>query len=110
MRPLCRCDGREVVSCELIATTLEAEIARLGSQRELARRLREIVTYRQLSRIIAKEHCPSLERAVAISAAIGKDVFDVFTIKLTTRPVVPQTRKKSGRPKKRKKSGRSRVH
>lgn len=92
-------DGVEVVSCELIATTLEAEIARLGSQRELARRLRKIVTYRQLSRIIAKEHCPSLERAVAISAAIGRDVFDVFKIKIKTKPVEPQKRKKSGRPR-----------
>ena len=51
-----------------------------------ARRVR-VMTLRQLIRIMKGMHCPSLERAIALSEVLDMPVEKLFCIKLKTRRV-----------------------
>ena len=77
----------EIVTCKVVGNKLKARMKELGlSQEETAKRAL-ILTSRQLTRLIAEEHCPSLERAVALATVLGMDVFDLFDVEVRTRTV-----------------------
>ena len=68
--------GVEVVLCRVETNTIQAAIKdRKLSQEETARRAG--MTARQLSRIIKQNHCPSLERGVALSVVLKRPMFSL---------------------------------
>jgi hypothetical protein len=77
----------EVVTCRLVGNKLKTRMKELElSQEETAKRAL-ILTSRQLTRLVNKEHCPSLTRAVALATVLGVDVFELFDMEVKTRRV-----------------------
>jgi transcriptional regulator with XRE-family HTH domain len=75
----------QIVECRLVGNTLEERLEQLGlSQEETAKRAL-ILTSRQLSRLMAGEHCPSLTRAMALSVVLNTPLADLFTLHIKTR-------------------------
>lgn len=77
---------REVVSCKVKATKLRKAMKAAGLTHEETARRSGKMSLRQLTRIMAMEHCPSLERAFALSIVLGMSMFDLFEIKLEVKP------------------------
>jgi transcriptional regulator with XRE-family HTH domain len=77
----------EIVRCKIVGNRLDEAMAKQGlSRREAARRAQ--ITDRQLLRFVKNEHCPSLERAWALSAVLAEPVEKLFTVEIKTRRAV----------------------
>jgi transcriptional regulator with XRE-family HTH domain len=75
----------EIVSCRVSGNKLLAAMRSADlSQEQTARRVGNL-TARQLHRFIKGEHCPSLERAVALSVVLGVPLEKLFKIQVKTR-------------------------
>lgn len=82
-------DGVEIVECKIVSNRLIEAMERKNlSQEETARRTR-MMTGRQLTRILKNEHCPSLERAVALATVLGEPLDKLFKFQIKTRKTLP---------------------
>ncbi len=82
-------EGVEIVECQIVSNRLMEVMSKKGlSQEETSRRTR-MMTGRQLTRILKNEHCPSLERAVALSTVLGEPLDRLFKFKVKTRKILP---------------------
>ncbi len=80
----------EIVRCKIVSNHLDRAMGKKGlSRRETARRSQ--ITDRQLLRFIKNEHCPSLERAWALSAVLAEPIEKLFTVEIKTRRAVSQS-------------------
>jgi transcriptional regulator with XRE-family HTH domain len=85
-------EGVEIVSCRIVGNRLVEAMAHRGlSQEETARRTR-VMTSRQLGRFIKNEHCPSFERAAALSTVLGVAIDKLFKLDIKTRKTLPPLR------------------
>lgn len=74
----------EIKRCKIVNNGLAEAIRRKGlTQEETARRAQ--ITTRQLTRFMKNEHCPSLERARALSVVLGEPVERLFHLDVKTR-------------------------
>jgi DNA-binding XRE family transcriptional regulator len=74
----------EIRRCKIVNNGLTEAIRKLGlTQEETARRAQ--ITARQLTRFIKNEHCPSLERAHALSVVLGEPVERLFRMQVKKR-------------------------
>lgn len=80
----------EVLVCRVVGNRLKAAIRKKGLTREETARRARIMTTRQLWRIMKNIHCPSLERAMALSVVLGEPIEKLFKLQVTTRPVPPR--------------------
>jgi len=78
-------DAVEVVTCEVRGNTLKKAMDDAGLSQELTARRTGVMTSRQLNRLIHGEHCPSLERAVALSIVLGVPTDQLFRVVVRTR-------------------------
>lgn len=79
--------GVEIVVCKVVSNSLEKAMEDAGlTQEETAKRVGSISS-RQLTRIRDLEHCPSLERALALSVVLGVPLEKLFKIEIETRHV-----------------------
>ena len=79
----------EILTCRIVSNRLAQVMRKKGlTQEETARRAR-IVTQRQLWRYLKDptKHCPSLERATALSIVLDTPLDQLFKLKIDARPV-----------------------
>lgn len=81
----------EVVSCEMVDNAIMTAMKEAGLSQELTARRTGCMTSRQLTRIINGENCPSLVRAIALSAVLETPLDQLFTVKVKTRKAVRVT-------------------
>ena len=77
----------EIVSCVIAKNELAKAMQKAGLSQEATAR-RTGMSSRQLNRILKGSHCPSLERAMALSVVLGVPLLKLFTIKVETRKAV----------------------
>jgi DNA-binding XRE family transcriptional regulator len=77
----------EIKRCKIVNNGLTEAIRKMGlTQEETSRRAQ--ITTRQLTRFIKNEHCPSLERARALSVVLDEPVERLFQLDVRTRSTV----------------------
>ena len=75
----------EILRCKIVNNGLAEAIRKMGlTQEETARRAQ--ITTRQLTRFLKNEHCPSLERARALSVVLDEPVERLFRVDVKKRP------------------------
>lgn len=77
----------EIVSCRVIGNSLKDAMKAAKLTQEITAKRAGNLTSRQLTRFLDGEHCPSLERAVALSVVLGVPVFKLFAVEVSKRKV-----------------------
>ena len=77
----------EIVSCKIVGNNLAQVIKDRGLTVQETARRSGVITARQLFRIRDGQNCPSLKLSVALSVVLDTKIEDLFTVKITTRPV-----------------------